>query len=159
MSQVDKILGPGNQYVTAAKMLLQTSEAMIAIDMPAGMPPLNIRSTLVAASSSTRVCYVPVLGVCVRAVPGHPAVRKGSMFIPCQMCLNYQLAVVALFNSLYCTGNPREKYGFLGYATHNEGGIIMTALPLKQANPSEVEAWMNAFDGVPGRHGHACRPF
>ena len=34
--QVDKIFGPGNQYVTAAKMLLQNSEAMIAIDMPAG---------------------------------------------------------------------------------------------------------------------------
>ena len=34
--QVDKILGPGNQYVTAAKMLLQNSEAMVSIDMPAG---------------------------------------------------------------------------------------------------------------------------
>ena len=34
--QVDKLLGPGNQYVTAAKMLLQNSEAMVAIDMPAG---------------------------------------------------------------------------------------------------------------------------
>jgi len=34
--KVDKILGPGNQYVTAAKMLLTNSEAMIAIDMPAG---------------------------------------------------------------------------------------------------------------------------
>ena len=34
--QVDKVLGPGNQYVTAAKMLLQNSEAMISMDMPAG---------------------------------------------------------------------------------------------------------------------------
>ena len=34
--KVDKLLGPGNQYVTAAKMLLQNSEAMVAIDMPAG---------------------------------------------------------------------------------------------------------------------------
>ncbi|MEX0648339.1 MAG: histidinol dehydrogenase [Balneolaceae bacterium] len=34
--KVDKIFGPGNQYVTAAKMLLQNSEAMISIDMPAG---------------------------------------------------------------------------------------------------------------------------
>ncbi|XP_024398102.1 histidinol dehydrogenase, chloroplastic isoform X2 [Physcomitrium patens] len=34
--KVDKVLGPGNQYVTAAKMLLQNSEAMVAIDMPAG---------------------------------------------------------------------------------------------------------------------------
>lgn len=34
--KVDKIFGPGNQYVTAAKMMLQNSEAQIAIDMPAG---------------------------------------------------------------------------------------------------------------------------
>lgn len=34
--KVDKILGPGNQYVTAAKMLLQNSEHQISIDMPAG---------------------------------------------------------------------------------------------------------------------------
>lgn len=34
--KVDKIMGPGNQYVTAAKMLLQNSEAMVAMDMPAG---------------------------------------------------------------------------------------------------------------------------
>lgn len=34
--KVDKIFGPGNQYVTAAKMLLQNSECMVAIDMPAG---------------------------------------------------------------------------------------------------------------------------
>ncbi len=33
---VDKIFGPGNQYVTAAKMLLLNSDARIAIDMPAG---------------------------------------------------------------------------------------------------------------------------
>lgn len=34
--KVDKLLGPGNQFVTAAKMALQSSEAMVAIDMPAG---------------------------------------------------------------------------------------------------------------------------
>lgn len=34
--KVDKIFGPGNQYVTAAKMALQNSDAMISIDMPAG---------------------------------------------------------------------------------------------------------------------------
>ncbi len=31
-----KIFGPGNQYVTCAKMLLQQSEALVSIDMPAG---------------------------------------------------------------------------------------------------------------------------
>ncbi len=34
--KVDKIFGPGNQYVTCAKMLLQNSDALISIDMPAG---------------------------------------------------------------------------------------------------------------------------
>ncbi|XP_042454323.1 histidinol dehydrogenase, chloroplastic-like [Zingiber officinale] len=34
--KVEKIFGPGNQYVTTAKMILQNSEAMVSIDMPAG---------------------------------------------------------------------------------------------------------------------------
>jgi len=34
--KVHKLFGPGNQYVTAAKMLMQNAEAMVAIDMPAG---------------------------------------------------------------------------------------------------------------------------
>ncbi len=34
--KVDKIFGPGNQYVTAAKMLLLNSDALIDIDLPAG---------------------------------------------------------------------------------------------------------------------------
>lgn len=36
VSKVDKIFGPGNQFVTAAKMLLLNSDAMVGIDMPAG---------------------------------------------------------------------------------------------------------------------------
>lgn len=51
--KVDKILGPGNQYVTAAKMLLQNSEAQIAIDMPAG--PSEV---LVIADGSANPAYV-----------------------------------------------------------------------------------------------------
>ena len=35
--KVDKIFGPGNQWVTAAKMLVQNdTEALVSIDMPAG---------------------------------------------------------------------------------------------------------------------------
>ncbi len=51
--KVDKILGPGNQYVTAAKMLLQNSEAQISIDMPAG--PSEV---LVIADESANPSYV-----------------------------------------------------------------------------------------------------
>lgn len=37
MPKVDKIFGPGNQWVTAAKMLMQNdTDALVAIDMPAG---------------------------------------------------------------------------------------------------------------------------
>lgn len=51
--KVDKILGPGNQYVTAAKILLQNSEAMISIDMPAG--PSEV---LVYADETAKAHYV-----------------------------------------------------------------------------------------------------
>ena len=35
--KVDKIFGPGNQWVTAAKMLVQSDmDALVSIDMPAG---------------------------------------------------------------------------------------------------------------------------
>jgi histidinol dehydrogenase len=51
--KVDKIIGPGNQYVTAAKMLLQNSEAMVSIDMPAG--PTEV---LVIADHQSNPAYV-----------------------------------------------------------------------------------------------------
>lgn len=51
--KVDKIFGPGNQYVTAAKMLLQNSEAQVAIDMPAG--PSEV---LVVADASSNPDFV-----------------------------------------------------------------------------------------------------
>ncbi|KAJ2059223.1 trifunctional histidinol dehydrogenase [Coemansia sp. S146] len=52
--KVDKICGPGNQYVTAAKMLAQNdSDAMVAIDMPAG--PSEI---LVVADATSNPAYV-----------------------------------------------------------------------------------------------------
>lgn len=51
--KVDKIFGPGNQYVTAAKMILQNSEAQISIDMPAG--PSEV---LVIADAHANPSYV-----------------------------------------------------------------------------------------------------
>lgn len=51
--KVDKIFGPGNQYVTAAKMILQNSEAQISIDMPAG--PSEV---LVIADKQAKPAYV-----------------------------------------------------------------------------------------------------
>ncbi|KAJ2499222.1 trifunctional histidinol dehydrogenase [Coemansia sp. RSA 1972] len=52
--KVDKICGPGNQYVTAAKMLAQNdTAAMVAIDMPAG--PSEV---LVVADATSIPAYV-----------------------------------------------------------------------------------------------------
>ncbi|KAJ2848516.1 trifunctional histidinol dehydrogenase, partial [Coemansia erecta] len=52
--KVDKICGPGNQYVTAAKMLAQNdTAAMVAIDMPAG--PSEV---LVVADATSNPAYV-----------------------------------------------------------------------------------------------------
>lgn len=52
--KVDKIAGPGNQYVTAGKMILQNdSNAMVSIDMPAGPSEL-----LVIADENSNPAYV-----------------------------------------------------------------------------------------------------
>ena len=52
--KVDKICGPGNQYVTAAKMVAQSdSSCLLSIDMPAGPSEL-----LVVADASADVRYV-----------------------------------------------------------------------------------------------------
>jgi phosphoribosyl-ATP pyrophosphohydrolase/phosphoribosyl-AMP cyclohydrolase/histidinol dehydrogenase len=43
LEKVDKICGPGNQYVTTAKMIVQNDvSAMVAIDMPAGPSELLV---------------------------------------------------------------------------------------------------------------------
>ncbi|KAF8551456.1 histidine biosynthesis trifunctional-protein [Imleria badia] len=52
--KVDKIFGPGNQWVTAAKMLVQNdTEALVSIDMPAG--PSEV---LVIADESCNPAFV-----------------------------------------------------------------------------------------------------
>jgi phosphoribosyl-ATP pyrophosphohydrolase/phosphoribosyl-AMP cyclohydrolase/histidinol dehydrogenase len=52
--KVDKICGPGNQYVTAAKMLAQNdSSCLVSIDMPAG--PSEV---LVVADQNSNPAYV-----------------------------------------------------------------------------------------------------
>ncbi|KAL2917891.1 trifunctional histidinol dehydrogenase [Polyrhizophydium stewartii] len=51
--KVDKICGPGNQYVTAAKMICQSdSSALLSIDMPAGPSEL-----LVVADAAADIRY------------------------------------------------------------------------------------------------------
>ena len=51
--KVDKIFGPGNQWVTAAKMLVQNdTDALVAIDMPAGPSEVLVSSPVVFALQS-----------------------------------------------------------------------------------------------------------
>ncbi|KAI3964047.1 hypothetical protein MKW92_014290 [Papaver armeniacum] len=68
--KVEKIFGPGNQYVTAAKMILQNSEAMVSIDMPAGpsevlviadkhASPAHIAADLLSQAISFSNLYAP----------------------------------------------------------------------------------------------------
>lgn len=48
--KVDKIFGPGNQWVTAAKMLVQNdTEALVGIDMPAGPSEVLVSCSLPSA--------------------------------------------------------------------------------------------------------------
>ncbi|KAL6759214.1 histidinol dehydrogenase [Haematococcus lacustris] len=74
--KVDKICGPGNQYVTAAKMLLQNSEAMVAIDMPAGPSEVLVVADAganpahVAADLLSQAEHGPDSQVVLLALPG-----------------------------------------------------------------------------------------
>ena len=60
--KVDKIFGPGNQWVTAAKMLVQNdTEALVSIDMPAG--PSEVLVSVLRPSSRARC-----MSLCVHRV-------------------------------------------------------------------------------------------
>jgi len=57
--KVDKIFGPGNQWVTAAKMLVQNdTDALVSIDMPAGPSEVLVRGfqSAVTAMSLVHAC-------------------------------------------------------------------------------------------------------
>jgi histidinol dehydrogenase len=73
--KVDKILGPGNQYVTAAKMVLQGSEAMVAIDMPAG--PSEVLVVADAGADPTHVAIDLLSQVSPLRQCGYQAVPHG----------------------------------------------------------------------------------
>ncbi len=74
--KVDKLFGPGNQYVTAAKMLAQQSEAQVSIDMPAGPSEVlviadhNARPDFVAADLLSQAEHGSDSQVVVLYTPG-----------------------------------------------------------------------------------------
>jgi phosphoribosyl-ATP pyrophosphohydrolase/phosphoribosyl-AMP cyclohydrolase/histidinol dehydrogenase len=76
--KVDKIFGPGNQWVTAAKMLVQSdTDALVSIDMPAGPSEVLVRGIYIQIGTR------PLTYLC----PGHrgphlqPRFRRGRSAI------------------------------------------------------------------------------
>ena len=73
--KVDKIFGPGNQWVTAAKMLVQNdTDALVSIDMPAG--PSEVLVSVFLSTSYFTLTRIPVAGHRRRQL--HARVRRGG---------------------------------------------------------------------------------
>jgi len=91
--KVSKIFGPGNQFVTAAKMLLQNSEAMVGIDMPAGpsevlviadaaAPPAFVAADLLSQAEhgkDSQVVLVALPGVDLEAVANEVETQRAAL--------------------------------------------------------------------------------
>jgi len=92
--KVTKIFGPGNQFVTAAKMTLQNSTAMVSIDMPAGPSEVMVIADMdapiafVAADllsqaehgKDSQVVLVTLPGVDIEAI--HAEVERQRALLP-----------------------------------------------------------------------------
>ncbi|KAG6333724.1 hypothetical protein ID866_5367 [Astraeus odoratus] len=90
--KVDKIFGPGNQWVTAAKMLVQNdTEALVSIDMPAG--PSEV---LVSHASSAD--FVPALkqGRVIADEDSDPAFVAADLLSQAEHGVDSQVVLVAV---------------------------------------------------------------
>ena len=104
--KVDKILGPGNQYVTAAKMLLQNSDAMVSIDMPAGPSEVLVLAdadavpSFVAADLLSQAEHGADSQVVLVSLPGFPVdVLQKELDAQCTALPRNAIARKALDNS------------------------------------------------------------
>lgn len=114
--QVDKLLGPGNQYVTAAKMLLQNSEAMVSIDMPAGpsevlviadaqASPAHVAADLLSQAEhgpDSQACPCPAMSCplkCLRPFFNQASSKLGRA-LPSNKCIIsfYFMEVISVFS-------------------------------------------------------------
>ena len=132
--QVDKILGPGNQYVTAAKMLLQNSEAMIAMDMPAG--PSEV---LVIADSEARPAFIAA-DLLSQAEHGPDSqVRSARGTLQTRSTLTFWRSILL---STFC----RQSHLELGVAPTSTASVLLmfdvaqSALPMHCSCPSHQGA-------------------
>ncbi|MEX0686920.1 MAG: histidinol dehydrogenase [Balneolales bacterium] len=118
--KVDKILGPGNQFVTTAKMLLQNSDAMVSMDMPAGPSELLViadttaNPSFVAADllsqaehgTDSQVVLVGIGDIDFEAI--EQQIQKQSSKLP-----RADKAIIALENSFFLhVSSPEEAMAF-----------------------------------------------
>lgn len=144
--KVDKIFGPGNQFVTAAKMLLTNSEAMVAIDMPAGPSEVLViadegaNPAHVAADLLSQAEHGPDSQVVLLALPGvdleavQTAVQKQCDELP-----RNETARKALAHSCIVQVRDREEAARISNAYSPEHLIV---------NVQDAEAWLPLLDNA-----------
>jgi histidinol dehydrogenase len=164
--KVDKIFGPGNQYVTAAKMLLTNSEAMVSIDMPAGpsevlviadagAPPAHVAADLLSQAEhgpDSQVVLLALPGVDLDAVQ----MEVGRQ---CDALPRSETARKALAHS--CVVQVGEGFGALslswvGWGARGRGPAAPSALWRRQSavDPSRLPRAVRLSPPKPTRTQH-----
>ncbi|KAM7507445.1 hypothetical protein LguiA_017898 [Lonicera macranthoides] len=176
--KVEKIYGPGNQYVTAAKMILQNSEAMISIDMPAGPSevlviadkhanPVHIAADLLSQAEhgpdSQVVLVVAGDGVDIRAI--EEEIEKQCKSLPrgefASKALTHSFTVFARdmveavsFSNLYAPEhliiNVKDAEKWESFV-ENAGSVF-----LGQWTPESVGDYASGTNHVLPTYGYAC---
>lgn len=144
--KVDKVLGPGNQYVTAAKMLLQNSEAMVSIDMPAGPSEVLVIADAgadpvhVAADLLSQAEHGPDSQVVLLALPGVDldAVQR-QVDVQCNALPRGNVARQALSHSCVVQVSGQQEAVALSNRYAPEHLIV---------NVEEAESWLPLLDNA-----------
>lgn len=118
--KVDKIFGPGNAYVTAAKLSLQTGDAMVSIDLPAGPSELLVIAgseadvELVAADLLSQAEHGPDSQVVLVALDGFDLESfKNSLQKQLETLPRASTVTEALLKSFILTvGSLKEAFDF-----------------------------------------------
>jgi len=144
--KVDKICGPGNQFVTAAKMLLQNSEAMVAIDMPAGPSEVLVIADAgapaahVAADLLSQAEHGPDSQVVLVALPGVDlAALEAALQSQCDALPRNDTARKALSHSYVVQVASRAQAIAFSNAYAPEHLIV---------NVDEAESWLPELDNA-----------
>ncbi|CAL5225499.1 g8327 [Coccomyxa viridis] len=144
--KVDKLLGPGNQYVTAAKMLLQNSEAMVSIDMPAGPSEVLVIAdkqafpAFVAADLLSQAEHGPDSQVVLVALPGVDIGKiEGEVQKQCDALPRNEVARQALSHSCIVMAASKEEAANFSNLYAPEHLIV---------NTEDAEDWLPMLDNA-----------